>query len=80
MTAGHLPDGDYVLIDGRGWFTVGKWSVRIAAEAGGIRVEVYADGHEMDEPFAQCWADDSEVDQFLEDLQKMEVASGGIRE
>lgn len=57
-----LKDGDYKLRDGKAWFSVGKFSVRIAAFDGGVVCSVYPLGHEMDTALAHCAALDEQVE------------------
>ena len=59
-----LPDDDfqgYKLVDGRAWFTVGKFAVKIALTDEGIVVDVYANGKELDDALASCWALESDI-------------------
>ncbi len=45
----NLRDGDYVLIDGAAWFTVGKFSIRIHQTDEGVVVDAQGcveDGHQ----------------------------------
>lgn len=44
----NLPDGDYVLTHGAGWFEVGGFVVRIRATPAGLVVDVYKAGEEME--------------------------------
>ena len=45
----NLPDGDYILTDGAGWFKVGGFAVRIrSAPPAGLIVDVYQSGQEME--------------------------------
>jgi hypothetical protein len=47
-SARKLPDGDYVLTDGAGWFEVGGFVVRIRVQPTGLVVDAYEFGGEMD--------------------------------
>lgn len=49
----ELTDGDYVLSEGRAWFTVGGRSVRIVDDGEGyLHVFVYELNNEMHDPIA----------------------------
>ena len=46
----ELSDGDYILTDGKAWFTVGDKSVRIVNdEQGHLRIYVFETGNEMND-------------------------------
>ena len=48
-----LTDDDYVLADGRAWFTAGDKSIRIVMnDEGVLNVFVFPVGEEMNEPIA----------------------------
>ena len=58
----QLKDDDYELVEDRAWFQCSKFSVRLGVISGGLFVDVYADGHEMEHPLASLTVDDSEAD------------------
>ena len=58
----NIPDGDYVLTEGRGWFTVKGFAVRIAATDEGVVVDIFKDKAEFCESIASCYAFDSELE------------------
>jgi hypothetical protein len=57
----ELKDGDYVLTEGAGWFTVKGFAIRILSTDEGIVVDVYRDGNEMDSPIASTYAFDADL-------------------
>lgn len=58
----ELEDGDYVLINQAGWFTVKGFSVRIHATDEGVAVDVYVNGKETDGPISSAYGLDVEAD------------------
>lgn len=60
-----LPDGDYILTDGDGWFTVKGMSVRIKSTAKGVMVDIYPLHRELDDALARCYAFDAEAAEAL---------------
>lgn len=52
----ELKDGDYTLIDGRAWFTVGNISIRISATEQGVVCDMYPLHDEMNDAVASCYA------------------------
>jgi hypothetical protein len=59
----ELKDGDYILTDGAGWFTVGKFAIRIAKTDEGVVCDVYRDGEEDCRALASTYAFDSEAEE-----------------
>lgn len=59
----NLKDGDYLLVDGAGWFTVKGFSVRINSTDEGIVVDVYKDGDEMSGAITSTYAFDNELEE-----------------
>lgn len=60
-----LKDADYVLEEGAGWFSVGKFSVRIHETDEGVAVDVYALDHEMDESIASTYAFTADAEDII---------------
>lgn len=58
----ELEDGDYVLTEGRGWFTVKGFSVRIHATDEGVAVDIYQDGKEMNGHISSAYGLDVGLD------------------
>ena len=52
----ELPEGDYVLKDGAGWFSVNGLSVRIKATDEGVVVDIYPEGKEDEDSIASTYA------------------------
>ncbi len=50
-----LTEGDYILVDGRAWFTVHDLSVHIRAHDGMLSVAVYPLGNETDPAIDQIF-------------------------
>ena len=61
MESKELEDGDYVLTEGSGWFTVKGFSVRIHATDEGVAVDIYTDGKETDGPVSSAYGLDVEA-------------------
>ena len=61
MADTELVDGDYVLTEGRAWFTVGKFAVRIAQTDGGLACDVYENNKEAESPIASCYAEPTDA-------------------
>jgi hypothetical protein len=57
----ELKDGDYLLIEGAGWFTVKGFSVRVHMTDEGVIVDIYGQGKEMDSPIASTYAFEHEL-------------------
>jgi hypothetical protein len=55
----HLPDLDYVLVDGAAWFTVPvgeqEASIRIRSDEGNLYLDIYRPEHEAEEPIQSLW-------------------------
>ena len=69
----RLKDDDYVLADGRAWFTVkDHFSVRITTTDEGMICDVYVTGHEAgdDGLLGSTYVFDSEALGFLDDKEK----------
>jgi hypothetical protein len=50
-----LWEDDYILEDGRAWFTVGPYAVRIKLDDdNALSVLVFENGKEIEAPLAQC--------------------------
>jgi hypothetical protein len=64
----ELDDGEYLLRDGTGWFTVGRFSVRIYSDSLGIECLAFPLGREADIRLTECVA-------YAEDLPTSEVVS-----
>jgi hypothetical protein len=64
-TEGALIDGDYTLTEGRAWFTVSGFAVRINTTAEGLIVDIYQNGKEYNAPIttAAVGFDELEADQ-----------------
>jgi hypothetical protein len=61
-TPKNLPDDDYNLTDGSGWFEVdGLFSVRIHRTDEGVAVDIYKNGEELDGSIASAYAFDSNL-------------------
>jgi hypothetical protein len=58
----ELEDGDYVLTDQAGWFTVKGFSVRIHATDEGVAVDIYEDGKENEGPISSAYGLDVGAD------------------
>jgi len=56
-----LKDGDYILEDGAGWFTVGNASVRIRKTDEGVAVDIYGNQCEFNGEIASAYVFDSEL-------------------
>lgn len=51
----ELWEDDYILKDGRAWFTVGPYAVRIKLDDdNALSVLVFENGKEMEAPLTQC--------------------------
>jgi hypothetical protein len=61
MESKELEDGDYVLTEGSGWFTVKGFAVRIHATDEGVAVDVYVNGKEDDGPISSAYGLDVEA-------------------
>lgn len=56
-TPKNLPDEDYILTDGSGWFEVdGLFSVRIHGTDEGVAVDIYKNGEELGGAIASAYA------------------------
>ena len=62
MESKELEDGDYVLTEGSGWFTVKGFAVRIHGTDEGVAVDIYANSREMDGPISSAYGLDSELE------------------
>jgi hypothetical protein len=56
-----LTDADYTLTEGRAWFTVKQFSIRILSTDEGVVVDIYKLGEEMEPPIAVTYALDHEA-------------------
>lgn len=70
MTDVNLPDGDYILSEGAGWFTVGMFSVRIKQTSEGVEVHIFPADKEDDDSIASCTAFASDVREDPLDAQE----------
>jgi hypothetical protein len=61
-TEGALIDDDYTLTEGRAWFTVSGFAVRINTTAEGVTVDIYADGREYNAPITSAAAHFDELE------------------
>jgi len=57
-----LEENDYVLVNGAGWFTVGKFSIRIYKTDEGVVADIYPLGQEH-EAIAGTYAFDDEIEE-----------------
>lgn len=56
-----LKDGDYLLKDGAAWLEVDGFSIRVARTDEGVAVDIYKNGHEMEDAIASTYAFTSEL-------------------
>jgi len=61
MESKELEDGDYVLTNQAGWFTVKGFAIRIHATDEGVAVDIYTDGKETDGPISSAYGLDVEA-------------------
>lgn len=59
----ELSDKDYTLSDGRAWFRVKNFSIRIYAVDEGVVVDVYGLNREDEDAVASTYAFDNEVNE-----------------
>jgi hypothetical protein len=58
-----LTDGDYLLTEGKGWFEVGGFAIRLNKTDEGVSVDIYKSGAEMDAPLGSTWVLDADLEE-----------------
>lgn len=58
----NLTDNDYTLTEGRAWFTVRGFAVRIHTTDEGLIVDIYQNGKEDSAPIARTYAHNSDLE------------------
>ena len=62
----YIGDGDYVLADGRAWFTVkNHFAVWLRATDEGMVVDIFVNGVDGDEPIASAYAFDADAEDAI---------------
>lgn len=59
----ELKDDDYVLVEGRAWFTIGNISVRLTRTDEGVVCDMYPLNNETSDSVASCYAFHSEMEE-----------------
>ena len=59
-----LKDKDYVLTEGAAWIEIGRYAIRIrqTTKKDGVSVAVYQNGKEGNNPVAECYVFDFELE------------------
>lgn len=61
-----LPSADYILTEGSAWVQVGNIAVYIHETDEGVVCDMFANGREIDEPLASCYAFFNEAEEAIE--------------
>lgn len=61
MSGSGLPNGVYILTEGRAWLEVGGFAVCVAKTDEGVSVDVFESGLEDGGSLVSCYAFDSEL-------------------
>jgi hypothetical protein len=59
----NLPCGDYTLTDGKAWFEVKGFAIKIHKTDEGVVVDIYQNGLEDGNPIASTYAFDNELEE-----------------
>ena len=68
----QMPDGDYELADGKAWFVVKNFSIRIRETENGVSIGAYKNGREADGPVHSAHVFDNEVNEPVKENQMKE--------
>jgi len=70
----QIKDGDYILTEGSGWFTVGGFSIRLNKTDEGVAVDIYKLGAETDGAIGSTWVLDADLEELDGALESRRAA------
>ena len=59
----NLQDGDYVLIDGNGWFQIDGFAIRLHRTDEGVIADIWDNAGEQESPIASTYAFTADLEQ-----------------